>query len=1426
MKQAPRPFSGTTTVLVCAILFAHVALLRGGDVVINEIMASNGATIADEDGDFPDWVELYNRGATPVELTGWGFSDRVDNPFKWIIGEAVIPAQGRLLIWASGKDRPGPEHLHAGFSISADGEPVVLTRPDGSTADMVPAVPIPRDISYGRITDGGLEFGYFEAPTPMAANADTAAAFLLAPPEFSHRRGFYDEPFDLELRHEDPQATIVYSLDGSKPTLASGIPYTGPVPVDASAVVRAAAFREDALSAGNVVTATYLFLDDVIQRTREAPEGYPNTWTWGNFDHISYGMSEVVIAREGYPERMKEALLDIPTVSLVIPVDDMFGSNGIYANPTQRVEGVDYRWERETSVEWIDPNGGPEFNVNAGLRIQGAGSRGDDSTPKKSFRLLFKSDYGPSELDFPAMAPQGSPVQSYNTIILKAKYNNSWTHWWQRYNGLYLLDQWMKDRQAEMSGIGSHGRHVHLYINGLYWGLYMLSERPDAAWAAGYLGGEREEYDARSWREGMRDGDEERWNADIQGVVQSDLSDNANYLALQEVLDIDHFIDYNLTQMFAGNTDWPRNNWTAVRHREDGPVLHVVWDTESAFEDVNENVVHTAWDPPRRIGDPPTFFGPLRHNAEFRLRFADRVRLHMFNGGALTPEATVPDLARVAAEARPAVFAEEARWGSYRIEIRERRTPVHRYGVESHWDPTLDRMLNEYLPQRTEIVVGQLRDAGFYPDVDAPDFAQHGGGFTPGFNLTIENPNGSGTVYYTTDGSDPREFGTGAVAAGGHTYSGGVTLTGAVVVKARILDNGTWSAVTEASFFPNLDGFVFLPGGSADWTDGENWDGGHFPNGSGTDAEIAAPSPDADRNVNIRGPVTVGSISFQQGESAGRNRVRDRDAGNTLTFSDPGGSALIEVSGDGPGFVEFDVDAGTFLASDLVLNVLNPEGDPDHGALRLRRGWSGPGGLTKTGAGFASLTGSGKSFSGAVTITEGALMVTEPATPRSAKSVAVGSGGQLRLISGSGGGDTRIYTFGGRVSLDGPGLESSGLPEGEGMGLLGALRYDPGVNDNHAVLTDAVDFSGPASLHVDGTRNTLELTGKLSGNHGFSKSGGGTIVLTGSNAGYTAPVTVSHGSLLIRGTLGSGVTVDDTGVLGGTGRVGALSGSGGVVVDRGVLHAPSADGLYHSFVLSQSVGTVPTGAPPPGNGVLRLDAAPGNVGLISLYVTEPADETQALEYMGGLFVPASVDLEAILGTTHTRVYLPDEDGEHEFNDRSWTRATEAVVSVETVEWYFNSGYATGKTLRVEVPTLETDYTAWRDSQFPDPADRANPAVSGPFAVPRGDGVANLQRYAVDIGLDADPAPRMPVVRIDGGALGVDFFHLSSRTDLRYRVRASADLVDWSEILFDSAEDPLPASDGGWVSISDPAFSTGVPARFYHVEIRFRDGFAP
>jgi hypothetical protein len=166
-------------------------------------------------------------------------------------------------------------------------------------------------------------------------------------------------------------------------------------------------------------------------------------------------------------------------------------TNGIYARP--REEGA--LWERPVSAELIYPDGREGFQINCGLRIQGAGSRGPESTPKHSLRLLFKSIYGPGRLNH-RLFPD-TDVDSFNTIHLRAEYNNAWTKAQsdQRERAQENRDQFARDLQVAMGQETDHGIACHLYINGLYWGIYHPSERADASWAASHFGGSEEEWD-------------------------------------------------------------------------------------------------------------------------------------------------------------------------------------------------------------------------------------------------------------------------------------------------------------------------------------------------------------------------------------------------------------------------------------------------------------------------------------------------------------------------------------------------------------------------------------------------------------------------------------------------------------------------------------------------------------------------------------------------------------------------------------------------------------------------------------------------------------------------------------------------------------------------------------------------------------------
>jgi hypothetical protein len=134
---------------------------------LNEIMASNASTMADEDGDFEDWIEIFNPETYTINLAGYGLSDDYENPFRWVFPDVNIPAGGFLLVWASGKDRNNPQsELHTNFSISSAGEEVLLTHPSGERIDEIAPVPIPTHISYGRQPDGTGNWLFFAEPTP------------------------------------------------------------------------------------------------------------------------------------------------------------------------------------------------------------------------------------------------------------------------------------------------------------------------------------------------------------------------------------------------------------------------------------------------------------------------------------------------------------------------------------------------------------------------------------------------------------------------------------------------------------------------------------------------------------------------------------------------------------------------------------------------------------------------------------------------------------------------------------------------------------------------------------------------------------------------------------------------------------------------------------------------------------------------------------------------------------------------------------------------------------------------------------------------------------------------------------------------------------------------------------------------------------
>jgi autotransporter-associated beta strand protein len=308
---------------------------------------------------------------------------------------------------------------------------------------------------------------------------------------------------------------------------------------------------------------------------------------------------------------------------------------------------------------------------------------------------------------------------------------------------------------------------------------------------------------------------------------------------------------------------------------------------------------------------------------------------------------------------------------------------------------------------------------------------------------------------------------------------------------------------------------VFLSSESAVWQVATNWSTGTIPNG--TRAAVTIPGNfSVNRDVTNAAPLTVSSILFSNGSSTNRNRLNGITR-QALTFQSEGGTSSITVTGTGTGFANIEVAGGVNMANDLVLNVQNiAAGNTEYGALRLQGNWSGSGRIIKRGEGIAGITGGGKTFSGNVVIEQGVLTFSEPAiSGNSVTNYSVLSGGQLRLSSASSAvGVPRSYLFKGPLRL--AGLGRTGIPENENQGNLGALRLETGSTGTVAVLTNRVELTANADIHVPAT-NTISLLGELTGSDALTKSGGGTLSLGTNTTTFSGSIQVSRGILNLDG---------------------------------------------------------------------------------------------------------------------------------------------------------------------------------------------------------------------------------------------------------------------------------------------------------------------
>jgi hypothetical protein len=869
--------------LLAAILTALVSTLQGS-VIISEFDATNTLVLEDADGSHSDWIELRNIGSTQVSLNGWALSDDASEPGMWIFPDISLDAGQTLLMFASGKDWriPGVE-LHTSFKLNSGKGDLLLSQPDGNGgwALIHGYIGYPEQeagFTFGfPNSDGTGTPGWFEAPTPGDLNGSEVVNTFVKDTSFDTNRGFFTEPFTLSITSATPGATVIYTLDGSEPTETNGtqVPALSPdsppvaqIPISTTTIVRARAVKAG-MGRTNIDTQTYIFPGHVLdQDAADVPDGYAD---WGH-SGPDWSMDPRVTQHANPEDRaVASDLQKIPTVSIVMNWNDLFGTRALTGDYGIYIEGEAI--DKPASFELLNPDGNDsdphtmEGQQGRGVvRVFGGSSTGKRwKTDKLSFRFNFWDDLESDVLG------EGA-VGRYDRLVLDARLNNVWTqsqNFEQRQFGDYVRDALLTDLEQEMGVKSVHSQHVHLYLNGLYWGLYTLHERPDNHFGAAYFGGDADDYDVVKHDPGadnfLVDGRRIDPTAPISksnhtagvnylamvDLASRDLSIPANYDALADVLDIPAFINHILANFFGGNYDWPQHNWYATFNREDpdGKWRFHSWDAEHVFKYVDyprfDNVTAKFEGEDR----PDGINLQLLQNPEYRLQFADAAHRYIFNGGPFTAERVWNLFEKRFNDIDEAIRPESARWGDsgqqnisgsnpLAEELHLRYTNIPSSVSESSigrsdttdfasWYHERERIRTKILgpePNRITRFLEQLRNAVYnedhplgeqpnpmYPSVDAPVFSQHGGIITDGFQLGMSNPNGGGTIYYTVDGSDPREpysgngnFFSGTPSTGAVAYSGQLPLSGSVEVRARVLLNGEWSALNAAGFLPEL----------------------------------------------------------------------------------------------------------------------------------------------------------------------------------------------------------------------------------------------------------------------------------------------------------------------------------------------------------------------------------------------------------------------------------------------------------------------------------------------------------------------------------------------------------------------------------------------------------------------------------------------
>ncbi|MBP3193583.1 CotH kinase family protein [Natronogracilivirga saccharolytica] len=658
--------------LFLILLFIVSSMTASARPLFNEIMPLNNFTIADEDGEYESWVELYNNSDDPVRLNGYGLSNRPDDAYRWVLPDITLAPDSFLLVWLSGKDRRSPDNpLHSSFDVEPGLDTLFLTAPDGHAADTLPVPDLPTDVSYGRSPDGAETTIIFKEPTPGDPNIPEGRDTFAGTPEFSVKPGFYDHSVRLELLHDDPDATIYYTTDGSVPDSSANI-YSGPITLDYAggndnhfSVIRTSPPEGSDHGYDWIPPGAPVDKGHIIRAVAKKPDAYPSavasgTWFPG-MDQKDLPVLSVSAPKEAFFDN--ESGIYVPGAKY----DSLGFGSGVWGIPNANYHQRGREWEREASFEWFEDNR-QLLQQDIGIRIHGGGSR---SLPQKSLRLYARSDYGQSHLEHQVFPDQA--FGEFKRLILR----NSGQDFYRR--ATMFRDAFMQELISDLYVQTQAYRPTVLFLNGEYWGIHNIRERYDKHFFERVYGVPEQHLDYLENRYVEKEGSNTHYLEMLDYIEEHDLADDEHLEHVSTMMDFENFIDYNILQLFFRNKDWPGNNNDYWRYSgppdtdipyHDGRWRWLVYDLDFGFglqrghsaseEDMLQFVLETEETGYANAPWATFLLRSLLENEQFKTRFLRRFNdllITTFQSGHMTQ--LIDEMAEVI---RPEIGRHIERW--------------------------------------------------------------------------------------------------------------------------------------------------------------------------------------------------------------------------------------------------------------------------------------------------------------------------------------------------------------------------------------------------------------------------------------------------------------------------------------------------------------------------------------------------------------------------------------------------------------------------------------------------------------------------------------------------------------------------------------------------------------------------------------------